>query len=143
MVKDNTIKVSAACFIFKNGKVLLGQRVSKSHGGGDYSCGGGHVEFMEDIAEAAKREIAEEWRIAIDEPQFLCVTNLRKYTDKHYVEFIFTANWVSGEPDPFPEGEFANFGWYDLDRLPSPLFAGVVNGFTALKTRQRYFEMQA
>jgi len=80
MDKDNHIKVSAACFIFKDGKVLLGQRVSKSHGGGDYSCGGGHVEFMENVAEAAKREIAEEWRIAIDEPQFLCVTNLKKYS---------------------------------------------------------------
>jgi 8-oxo-dGTP diphosphatase len=143
MNQEKSIKVSVACFVFKEGKILLGQRLNKSHGGGDYSCGGGHAEFMEDLAESARREIEEEWRIKIDDPEFLCITNLRKYSGKHYVELIFKANWLSGEPEPEHEGEFGDFGWYDLNSLPSPLFAGVENGFTALKTGQRYFEMQA
>lgn len=141
MPADNRIKTSVACFVFKDGKVLLGQRVSDSHGEGNFSCGGGHVEFMENLAEAARREIQEEWRITIGEPEFVCLTNLRKYSGKHYVEIIFKADLVDGEPSPEHEGEFANYDWYDLDNLPSPLFAGVANGFTALKTGQHYFEM--
>lgn len=140
MNKDDTIKVSVACFVFKEGKVLLGKRVDDSHGNGDYSCGGGHVEFMENLADAARREIEEEWRISIGQPEFLCMTNLRKYSGKHYVEVIFKADWKSGEPSPEQEGEFDGYDWYDLDNLPSPLFAGVVNGFAALKTGQKYFE---
>lgn len=143
MKKENITKVSAACFVFKEGKVLLGKRVSKSHGAGEYTCGGGHVEFMESLTEAARREIGEEWQIEIDEPEFVCITNLRKYSGKHYVELIFKANWLSGEPSPEQEGEFDGYDWYDLENLPSPLFAGVENGFTALKTGKRYFEMQA
>ena len=141
MIQDNVIKIGVACFVFKDGKILLGRRVDDSHGDGEYSCGGGHAEFMENLAEAATREIKEEWRITIGQPEFLCMTNLRKYSGKHYVEIIFKADWKSGEPDPEKEGEFAEYAWYDLDKLPSPLFAGVVNGFTALKTGQRYFEM--
>ncbi len=143
MTNDNIIKIGVACFVFKDGKVLLGQRVSESHGGGNYSCGGGHAEFMENLADAARREIEEEWQIEVGDLEFVCLTNLRKYTGKHYVEIIFQAEWRSGEPSPEQEGEFANFDWYDLDKLPSPLFAGVANGFEALKTGQRYYELQA
>jgi 8-oxo-dGTP diphosphatase len=143
MEKQDIIKVGVACFVFRGSKLLLGQRVSESHGGGEYSCGGGHAEFMEDLTETARREIREEWRIEIGEPEFVCLTDLKKYSGKHYVEVIFKADWVSGEPSPEREGEFANYDWYDLEDLPSPLFAGVVNGITALKTGQRYFEMQA
>lgn len=142
MNNEQSIKVGVACFVFKDGKVLLGQRVSKSHGNGEYSCGGGHAEFMEDLTETARREIEEEWRIKIGKPEFVCLTNLKKYSGKHYVEVIFKADWVSGEPSPEQEEEFTNYDWYDLDHLPEPLFAGVKNGFTALKTSQRYFEMK-
>ena len=135
--------MSVACLVFKDGKVLLGQRVSDSHGGGSYSCGGGHAEFMEDLADAARREIEEEWRIEIGMLEFVCLTNLRKYTGKHYVEVLFKADWKSGVPSPEQEGEFANYDWYDLDNLPTPLFAAVNNGITALKTGQQYFETQS
>ena len=97
MTNDGIIKIGVACFVFKDGKVLLGQRVSDSHGGGSYSCGGGHAEFMENLADAARREIEEEWRIEIGDLEFVCLTNLRKYSGKHYVEVIFKADWKSGE----------------------------------------------
>lgn len=140
MKQEDIIKVGVACLVFKDGKVLLGKRLSKSHGDGEYTCGGGHAEFMEELAETARREIREEWNIDIDEPEFLCTTNLRKYGNKHYVDVAFKANWVAGDPSPESEGEFADFDWYDVDNLPSPLFGAVANYFEALKTGKRYFE---
>ena len=121
---------------------MLGKRISKSHGDGEYTCGGGHAEFMEDLAESARREINEEWAIEISEPEFLCMTNLRKYKGKHYVDVIFRADWVSGEPSPDAEGEFDGFDWYGPNSLPSPLFGAVENYFEALKTGRKYFDTQ-
>jgi len=65
------------------------------------------------IVESVRREI---------KPEFLCMTNLRKYGNKHYVDVGFRADWVSGEPSPEAEGEFEGFDWYGPDDLPSPLF---------------------
>ena len=137
---EKVIKVGVACLVFKDGKVLLGKRIKKSHGFGEYSCGGGHAEFMENLAETAKREIMEERNIKITEPEFLCLTNMRKYGNKHYVDVAFRADWLSGEPDPDIGAEFEDFGWYDLSDLPSPLFGAIPNYFEALKTGQTYFE---
>lgn len=142
MKENDVIKVGVACLVLKDGRVLLGRRISKSHGDGEYTCGGGHAEFMEELAQAAKREIEEEWNISIDEPSFLCMTDLRKYGNKHYVDVAFKANWVNGEPSFEAEGEFADFGWYDVDNLPSPLFGAVANYFEAMKTGKCYFETQ-
>lgn len=142
MKQENIIKIGVACLVFKDGKVLLGKRVSKSHGNGEYTCGGGHAEFMENLAESVRREIAEEWQIEISEPEFLCITNMRKYGNKHYIDVGFRADLVSGEPSPEAEGEFADWGWYDIGDLPSPLFGAVPNYFEALKTGKKYFETQ-
>lgn len=92
MKPEDIIKVGVACLVFKEGKVLLGRRLSSSHGDGEYTCGGGHAEFMETLSEAARREIKEEWGIDIDEPEFLCATNMRKYGNKHYVDVAFKVN---------------------------------------------------
>lgn len=139
-MQHEVIKVGVGCLVFKDGKVLLGKRISKSHGAGEYSCGGGHAEFLEDLAETARREIKEEWNIEISNPEFLCVTNLRKYGKKHYIDVAFRADWISGEPSPEPEGEHADFDWYSLDNLPAPLFGAIANYFEAVKTGQRYFD---
>ncbi len=127
--------------MFRDGRLLLGRRVDDAYGNGDYSCGGGHVEPGENLAEAARREIREEWGIEIGEPRFLCVINLRSYNGLHWVSFGFTAPWIAGEPGPEAAGEFAGHGWYDLDALPTPLFRPVPCYLEALRTGRSYFEI--
>ncbi len=129
------------CLVFKGGSLLLGRRVDDTHGNGDYSCGGGHVELGENLAEAARREIREEWGIEIDLPRFLCVINLPGYDGLHYLSFGFTASWIAGEPHPERAGEFADFQWYALEALPSPLFRPVPYYLQALRTGRSYFEL--
>ena len=128
------------CLVFKRGSLLLGRRVDDTHGNGEYSCGGGHVELQENLAESARREIQEEWGIQIDLPQFLCVVNLPRYDGLHYVSFGFRANWIAGEPHPEKAREFADYRWYSLDALPSPLFVPVTYYLEALRMDRSYFE---
>ncbi len=127
--------------MLKEGRLLLGRRVDDTHGNGEYSCGGGHVELGENLAESTRREIREEWGIEIDVPQFLCAINLRNYDGLHYVSFGFKANWMKGNPSPEKAGEFADYKWYALDELPSPLFRPVPCYLEALRTGRSYFEL--
>jgi 8-oxo-dGTP diphosphatase len=140
MEDSNIIKVGIGCLVFKENKVLLGKRKKISHGNNEYTCGGGHLKFGEDPKSAAIREIKEEWNIEIDEPQFLCVTNITRYEGKHYIDMGFRSNWVSGEPKPSSDNEFFDFSWYDLTDLPKPLFGAVENYFITIKTGKTYFE---
>jgi len=139
MSDDKIIHVGVACLIFKNGQVLLGKRVSKTHGNGEYGCGGGHAEYGENLSDAVRREIEEEWKIKISTPKFLCLTNIVKY-GKHFIDVGFTADWLSGEPSPEDEGEFSEFDWYNLDGTPTPLFGAIPNYFESIKTGRTYFE---
>jgi 8-oxo-dGTP diphosphatase len=139
-MSESIIKVGVGCLVFKDDKLLLGKRRSDSHGNGEYSSGGGHVEYMEELADAARREIQEEWGIEISNPEFVCLVGLRKY-DKHYMSIGFRANWVSGEPQLQPDGEFEDFGWYDLDALPSPLFGAIGSYIEAIRTGRQYIDI--
>ena len=129
------------CLVLRGGRLLLGRRIDDTYGNGEYSCGGGHLEPGENLAEAARREIREEWGIEIDTPRFLCVVNLRNYNGTHWVSFGFSGDWVSGKPTPEIAKEFAGHGWYDLDDLPSPLFKPVPPYVEALRTGKAYFEL--
>jgi 8-oxo-dGTP diphosphatase len=136
------IHVGIGCLVFKQDKLLMGRRVDDTHGNGEYSCGGGHVELGENLAESARREIREEWDIDIELPRFLCVINLRSYSRLHNISFGFTANWTAGEPRPQKTGEFADFRWCSLDALPAPLFRPVPYYLEALQTGRSYFELE-
>lgn len=48
-------KVGIGVMIFKDGKVLLGKRKG-SHGDGEYSFPGGHLNYMESFEDCAQRE---------------------------------------------------------------------------------------
>jgi 8-oxo-dGTP diphosphatase len=59
------IKVGAGLIILRQGKVLLGFRLSK-HGNGVWAFPGGHVEFGESPQQAIIREAYEETGLRVD-----------------------------------------------------------------------------
>ena len=91
-------KVGVGIFLIKDNKLLLGRRKG-SHGAGEYGLPGGHLELNESFEGCVIRELGEEagTDIKIKTPKFLCVTNLRKYAPRHYVDIGMLAEWVSGE----------------------------------------------
>lgn len=132
-------KVGVGVLIFKDRKVLLGKRKSK-HAGGVFSAPGGKMDYLESFEQAVRREVAEECGLNIKDLKFLCIYNLKEYPPDHYVNFGFTADWDGGEPQLLEPDKFEEWGWYDLDHLPEPLFAMIPSYLEALKTGKVFFD---
>ncbi|MEI7512129.1 MAG: NUDIX domain-containing protein [Candidatus Uhrbacteria bacterium] len=132
-------KVGIGVMILKDGKVLLGKRKS-SHGAGEYSFPGGHLEYMESFEECAKRETREECGVEIENVRFLFLGNLKSYAPKHYVQISFVADWKSGEPQVLEPEKMADWAWYPIDEIPKPHFTMIPNVIEAYKTGRNYFD---
>jgi 8-oxo-dGTP diphosphatase len=123
MGEDQRPKVGVGIMILKEGKVLLQLRSpASSHGAGEYSFPGGHLEYMESVEECARRETLEEAGIEIDNIRLLLVYNMKTYPPLHFLGLNVLADWKSGEPKIMEPDKTLSWEWYDLDHLPSPIF---------------------
>ena|SRR3989344_4811152 len=134
----NRPKVGIGMLVMRNGKVLLGKRKG-AHGSGEYAGLGGHLEFNESIEDCARREALEEAGIEIKNIELLCISNIKKY-GKHYLDIGLKVEWAKNEPKIMEKERNEGWDWYDLDNLPSPLFACEPNYFEALKTGKNFFD---
>ena len=114
-------KVGVGVMILKDGKMLLTRRRG-SHGAGEYSFPGGHLEYMESFEDCAIREVKEECGLQIKNLRFLFLSNVAKYAPKHYVHIGMVADWRAGEPQTLEPNKAGAWDWYSLDNLPEPLF---------------------
>ncbi len=137
-MENNYPKVGVGVMVFKDGKVLMGKRKGK-HGSGEYAWPGGHLEFMESFEECVKREVMEETGIEVQNIRFLRLLNMKNY-EKHYVDVAMIADWKSGSPELKEPEKCEGWDWYDLDNLPSPMFAPLETYFVALKTGKNFFD---
>jgi 8-oxo-dGTP diphosphatase len=127
----------------ENGKeyIMLHQR-KRSHGVGYWGSGGGHLELGESLMGGALRELKEEAgsALVVDNVRFLGVVNFTQLKPKHYVDVSFIANWVSGEPINSDPVATTDWQWFELGKLPSPLFPPVEKYLESLKTGQIFFD---
>jgi 8-oxo-dGTP diphosphatase len=130
-------RVGVGVTIFKDGKVLMTRRKG-SHGAGEYSFPGGHLEYMESIEDCARRETLEECGLEIQNVRFLFCTASTKYAPKHYVHFGMVADYKSGEPKTLEPEKAEEWKWYPLDQLPEPMFEFCRLAFESLKTGKPY-----
>lgn len=118
----------------EKGEVLLGLRQG-SHGAGEWSFPGGHLEFGERVFETAKREVAEEAGLEVDEFELISVADEMRYIEsdgKHYLNLGVKANYKGGEPRNLEPDKCKGWQWFFLDELPENLFEGtelVINNF--------------
>lgn len=122
-------------------RILLSERKG-SHGENEYGAPGGHMEHGETFEEAALRELAEEAGkdIRVTYPKFLCVTNLRAYLPKHYVDIGMFSVLLHGEPAWMEVNKSGPWEWYAVHDLPKSLFASVPNLIASYRAGQPYFE---
>lgn len=119
---ENRPKVGLGVCIIKNNKVLLGKRKG-AHGSGCWCFPGGHLEFKESWEECAKKETFEETSLKIKNIKFITATNdIFELENKHYITIYMLAKYDSGilrlmEPEFCEKWE-----WFDLNKLPQPLF---------------------
>lgn len=133
-------KVAIKVMIIRDGKVLFGKR-KKPFAGGQYEFPGGHFEYMESFEECAKRETREECGIEIKNIRFQFLANVRKYIPRHYVHIGLIADWKNGDPKLLEPYECENWGWYDLNNLPSPLFDPCKVAIDSYLTGKNYYTL--
>lgn len=125
--------------ILREGKVLLGRRLG-SHGEGEYSFPGGHLEYMESFQDCARREVAEECGVEISNVRFQFVSNVTKYATKHYIHIGLVADWVANEPKLLEPDRCSGWRWYSLDDLPQPMFEMCAQAIECHRTGQSYID---
>lgn len=138
-MSENEVKVGVGVMILKDGKVLLGKRKG-SHGEGEYSFPGGHLEYMESFLGAGVREVKEESGINIKNIRFQFLANLKKYAPKHYVHIGLIADWADGEPKVLEPEKCESWAWHDLDKLPEPRFETLNFALESYKSGNNYFD---
>ena len=120
-------RVGVACLVTRGGQILLLRR-QRSHGAGSWSPPGGHLDFGESIEACAMRETHEETGLRIANPEFFGITNdIFEPDGKHYVTVWMHAEADGGEPAVQDQAEVAAVGWFEPDRLPTPLFLSLAN----------------
>lgn len=120
-------KVGVGVIVVRDGKVLFGKRKG-SHGEGTWSFPGGHLEFGEDVAVCARREVEEETGIVITNIRNAVFTNdVFEKEGKHYVTLFVVAHHTSGEPIIKEPDTCEQWEWFSWDALPKPLFLPIQN----------------
>ncbi len=124
---NNQVRVGVAAVIFREGRILLGERIG-SHGANTWATPGGHLELGESIEECAQRETLEETGLEVGAFRKLGFTNdIFEKEGKHYVTLYAVATSTSGEPQVMEPHQCKQWQWFDLDELPEPLFLPLVN----------------
>lgn len=114
-------KIGVGVIIVRDGKVLLGERLS-SHGAGTLMIPGGHVEFGETFEVCAMREAKEECGLESFEVKGLVSVSNDIVYDKHFVSIGMLLESKEGEPFDAEPGKSTNWKWYDPRQLPENIF---------------------
>lgn len=128
MDKEKIVRVGVGCWIFNPmGQVLLGKRKS-AHGFGTWALPGGHLEYGENIVQCASRELFEETEIFIPENKFQIISFTNDiFSDKHYITIHCSAHNISANPIIKEPNKCDKWQWFDVNKLPTPLFLPVSN----------------
>lgn len=120
-------RVGVGVFVLREGKVLMGKR-RNSHGHGQWSLPGGHLEFGEEVFTTAQREVAEETGLQIENLRLGPYTNdIFSKEGKHYITLFVFSESRSGEPQLLEPEKCERWQWVDWDSLPQPLFLPIEN----------------
>jgi len=120
---DPRPRVGVGVIVLRDGRVLLGQRAG-SHGAGTWALPGGHLEFGEDVADCARREVLEETGLTLVSTWAgPFVGNVFAAERQHYVTLFVLGHAGAGEPQRLEPGKCLGWRWCAWSELPEPLFA--------------------
>jgi len=126
------VRVGVGIFIVRDdGSFLMYQRRG-SHGDGDWSTPGGHIEIGETWQQCGAREVREETGINLNEDEIQLVGITNDFFDldgKQYVTILAKAKWPGQHPVQMEPEKGSAWEWRNVDDLPEPLFASMKNIF--------------
>ena len=119
------IGVSAGAMIFnEKGELFLAKRSKNTKNEkGFWETPGGSVDFGENLEQAVKREIKEEYGIDIDLiEQFPAADHIILKENQHWVATTFLAKIRKNQvPKILEPDKCDEIGWFKLNKLPKPL----------------------
>jgi len=135
----NRPMVGVGVFVKRDGKYLLGKRKG-SHGAGEWSLPGGHLEFGESFWDCCTREVKEETGLKILELKPLTFTN-NTFTKEnlHYVTLFFTSHSYTGEALNIEPDKCEGWQWFSPENFPKPLFGGIVQAMNYLPELEQLY----
>lgn len=112
-----------AVMVNDDGRLFLARRgPGAKNERGLWEFPGGSVEFGERLADALRREIAEEYGVEIEVGALLdVVDHLLPHEGQHWVSPTFLCRVLSGEPVIREADKCAGIGWFTLDEVPANL----------------------
>jgi ADP-ribose pyrophosphatase YjhB (NUDIX family) len=123
--------VGCGAAIVRGEQILLIKRLRPPEAG-CWSLPGGKVDFLERVADAVVREIAEEIGVTISLERMLGVVEMVGLDDQHWVSPIYLARIVSGEPRVCEPTKHADVAWFPLAQPPAPLSVAARDALAAL-----------
>jgi 8-oxo-dGTP diphosphatase len=107
------------------GYVLM--RRQGSHGEGEWSFPGGHLEFSETVLDCARRECGEELGVTLKDPATVPLFTEDFFPEhrRHYIT-VYVTGWCEEQPRIQEPEKCSQLKMVTLgDSLPSPTFSGV------------------
>lgn len=113
--------VGVGLAVFRDRKLLLYRRV-KAPEAGYWNIVGGKIDHGEAAIDAARREAEEETGLTFGRVDFLCNAEVvTPFDGHHWISLIYATSDFSGEPRLTEPDKLTEFGWFDLESLPTPL----------------------
>jgi len=120
-------RVNVDIIVVKGNKILLGLLAEKwsCHGRQVYGVSGRDIMFGEEIGEAVKRNIKEEFGCGVKNYEIICV-NANRALGNHYIGIGVVAQ-IDGDPKLLLSVDWLKWEWFALNRIPDNLFPAAKN----------------
>lgn len=128
----NVPRVGVGVMLVRDGRVLLGRRVSGQRPGW-WGWIGGRLEFGETLQACAIREAREEAGVEVGRLRLLCISSII-VEDQHWIDVEFLGDILSGEPHVAAPDELTEWTWFPIADLPSPIFEPAERALQSYRT---------